>query len=115
MVVAVNYNTDVGDAWEFADSPKYPEQMTELAGWYGIDYIIYAMTHCMRRTHSVAGLVVAAGLLCAQSAILNRQVDVASIKPADPALTAMNNHFSADRFTLINYAAKALIEERVLE
>ncbi len=45
MVVAVNYNTDVGDAWEFADSPKYPENMTELAYRYGIDYIIYAMTH----------------------------------------------------------------------
>ena len=45
MVVAVNYNTDVGDAWEFADAPYYPENMTELAYRYGIDYIIYAMTH----------------------------------------------------------------------
>lgn len=45
MVVAVNYNTDVGDAWEFADAPRYPEKMTELAYRYGIDYIIYAMTH----------------------------------------------------------------------
>src|SRR5580704_19426912 len=42
MVVAVNYNTDVGDAWEFADAPRYPENMTELAYRYGIDYIIYA-------------------------------------------------------------------------
>jgi len=23
-VVAVNFNTDVGDAWEFADVPYYP-------------------------------------------------------------------------------------------
>jgi hypothetical protein len=45
MVVAVNYNTDVGDAWEFADAPYYPENMTELAYRYGINYIIYAMTH----------------------------------------------------------------------
>jgi Domain of unknown function (DUF4159) len=45
MVVAVNYNTDVGDAWEFADSPYYPESMTELAYRYGVNYIIYAMTH----------------------------------------------------------------------
>ncbi len=45
MVVAVNYNTDVGDAWEFADAPEYPEKMTELAYRYGINYIIYAMTH----------------------------------------------------------------------
>ena len=45
MVVAVNYNTDVGDAWEFADVPYYPEKMTSLAYRYGINYLIYAMTH----------------------------------------------------------------------
>jgi hypothetical protein len=45
MLVAVNYNTDVGDAWEYADSPYYPEPMTALAYRYGINYIIYAMTH----------------------------------------------------------------------
>jgi hypothetical protein len=45
MVVAVNYNTDVGDAWEFADIPYYPEAMTRLAYRYGINYIVYAMTH----------------------------------------------------------------------
>jgi hypothetical protein len=45
MVVAVNFNTDVGDAWEYADSPLYPEQMTALAYRYGINYVIYSMTH----------------------------------------------------------------------
>ena len=45
MVVAVNYDTDVADAWEFADSPFYPENMTALAYRYGINYIVYAMTH----------------------------------------------------------------------
>jgi hypothetical protein len=45
MLVAVNYNTDVADAWEFADDPAYPEQMTALAYRYGINYIIYSMTH----------------------------------------------------------------------
>jgi hypothetical protein len=45
MVVAVNFNTDVGDAWEFADVPYYPEKMTSLAYRYGINYLIYAMTH----------------------------------------------------------------------
>jgi hypothetical protein len=45
MVVAVNFNTDVGDAWEFADVPYYPEAMTALAYRYGINYLIYAMTH----------------------------------------------------------------------
>jgi len=45
MVVAINYDTDVGDAWEYADSPEYPERMTALAYRYGINYVIYAMTH----------------------------------------------------------------------
>jgi len=45
MIVAVNYNTDIGDAWEYADSPDYPEAMTTLAYRYGINYLIYAMSH----------------------------------------------------------------------
>jgi hypothetical protein len=45
MVVAVNFNTDVGDAWEFADVPYYPEAMTSLAYRYGINYLVYSMTH----------------------------------------------------------------------
>jgi hypothetical protein len=45
MVVAVNFNTDVGDAWEYADSPEYPEPMTALAYRYGLNYLVYSMTH----------------------------------------------------------------------
>ena len=45
VVVAVNFNTDVGDAWEYADSPMYPEPMTALAYRYGMNYLVYAMTH----------------------------------------------------------------------
>lgn len=45
MVVSANFNTDIGDAWEFADVPYYPEAMTALAYRYGINYIIYSMTH----------------------------------------------------------------------
>jgi hypothetical protein len=45
MVVFVNYNTDVADAWEFADVPYYPEAMTGLAYRYGINYVVYSMTH----------------------------------------------------------------------
>jgi uncharacterized protein DUF4159 len=45
MVVAVNFNTDIGDAWEFADVPYYPEAMTTLAYRYGINYLIYSITH----------------------------------------------------------------------
>ena len=35
----------IGDAWEHADWPQYPEPMTNLAYRFGINYIIYAMTH----------------------------------------------------------------------
>jgi Domain of unknown function (DUF4159) len=45
VIVAINYNTDVGDAWEYADSPYYPEAMTTLAYHYGINYVVYSMTH----------------------------------------------------------------------
>jgi hypothetical protein len=45
IVVAVNFNSDVADAWEFADAPYYPEKMTSLAYRYGINYVIYSMTH----------------------------------------------------------------------
>ena len=45
LVVAVNFNMDIGDAWEHADLPAYPEPMTALAYRFGINYIVYAMTH----------------------------------------------------------------------
>jgi hypothetical protein len=45
LMVAINFNQDVGDAWEHADDAFYPEPMTALAYRFGINYIIYAMTH----------------------------------------------------------------------
>ncbi len=45
LVVAVNFNMDIGDAWEHADLPQYPMEMTALAYRFGINYVIYAMTH----------------------------------------------------------------------
>lgn len=45
VVVAINFNMDVADAWEFADWPLYPEAKTTLAYRFGINYILYSMTH----------------------------------------------------------------------
>ncbi len=45
LMVAINFNMDIGDAWEHADLPAYPENMTALAYRFGINYLIYAMTH----------------------------------------------------------------------
>ena len=45
LIVAINYNMDMGDAWEHADDPLYPGPMTALAYSFGVNYVIYAMTH----------------------------------------------------------------------
>jgi hypothetical protein len=43
--VAICHNMDLGDAWEWADDPYYPEPFAALAYRIGINYILYAMTH----------------------------------------------------------------------
>jgi hypothetical protein len=45
LMVAICHNSDVGDAWEWADSPRYPEHQASLAYRIGVNYIIYGMTH----------------------------------------------------------------------
>lgn len=45
LIVAINHNMDLGDAWEHADTPNYPEPMTALAYRFAVNYVIYAMTH----------------------------------------------------------------------
>ncbi len=45
IFIAICHNSDVGDAWEWADSPNYPENAASLAYRIGINFIIYGMTH----------------------------------------------------------------------
>jgi hypothetical protein len=45
VVVAACHNMDVGDAWEWADAPEYPERLSSLAFRLGVDYVVYDMTH----------------------------------------------------------------------
>lgn len=45
LMVAICFNQDNGDAWEWADHPNYPEKLASQAYRMAIDYIIYAMTH----------------------------------------------------------------------
>jgi len=45
LMVAINFNMDMGDAWEHADDPGYPEPMTALAYRFAVNYLIYTMTH----------------------------------------------------------------------
>jgi hypothetical protein len=45
MFVAISFNQDVGDGWEFADDPGYPERAASQAMRLGTNYVMYAMTH----------------------------------------------------------------------
>jgi hypothetical protein len=45
IVMGICHNMDLGDAWEWADHPRYPEKYASLAYRVGINYIVYAMTH----------------------------------------------------------------------
>jgi hypothetical protein len=45
LMIAMNFNQDVGDAWEHADDSFYPAPMTALAYRFGVNYVVYAMTH----------------------------------------------------------------------
>ncbi|MDX1981831.1 MAG: DUF4159 domain-containing protein [Bryobacteraceae bacterium] len=45
VVVAICHNMDLGDAWEWADIPEYPEQYASLAYRVGVNYVVYALTH----------------------------------------------------------------------
>ncbi len=45
LQIAICHNMDLGDAWEWADDPQYPEKFASLAYRIGINYVVYAMTH----------------------------------------------------------------------
>jgi len=45
IMVAICHNMDLGDAWEWADYPAYPERYASLAYRIAVNYIIYSMTH----------------------------------------------------------------------
>jgi len=45
LMVVINFNQDIGDAWEHADDSRYPAPLTAQAYRLGINYVLYAMTH----------------------------------------------------------------------
>jgi hypothetical protein len=45
IIVAICHNMHLGDAWEWADMPEYPEAFASMAFRVGINYIVYGMTH----------------------------------------------------------------------
>jgi hypothetical protein len=45
LMVVINHNMDLGDSWELADEPAYPEHLTTLGYRFAVNYAVYSMTH----------------------------------------------------------------------
>lgn len=45
MLVAINFNTDLGDAWEWAEQPDYPLDFSTYAMQMAANTIVYSMSH----------------------------------------------------------------------
>jgi hypothetical protein len=45
LMAAICHNMDLGDSWEHADNPEYPEKYSSLGLKIGTSYIVYAMSH----------------------------------------------------------------------
>jgi hypothetical protein len=45
IMVAICHNMDLGDAWEWADDPKYEEKWASLAYRIAANYFVYDLTH----------------------------------------------------------------------
>ncbi len=45
LLVAIVWNSDLGDAWEWAEDPFYPLRFSNFAYQLGVNLIVYAMSH----------------------------------------------------------------------
>ena len=45
VMVAMTFQSDLGDSWEWADDPRYDEKFSALGIRIAINYILYAMSH----------------------------------------------------------------------
>ena len=45
LMMVIDYNYDVSDFWQFSDNPFRPIEETNEAYKFGVNYIIYALTH----------------------------------------------------------------------
>lgn len=45
LMVVVNWNSDLGDAWEWAEDPRYPFEYSSFAYQLGVNLIVYAASH----------------------------------------------------------------------
>lgn len=45
LMVMINWNTDLGDAWEWAEQPDYPLDRSTFAYQMGVNMVVYALSH----------------------------------------------------------------------
>ena len=45
IMIAISFNSDIGDSWEWSDTPQYPLKFSDLGIRLGVNYVVYAMTH----------------------------------------------------------------------
>jgi hypothetical protein len=45
LMMIVDYNNDISDYWEWSDNPFWPIEETNEAYKYGVNYLMYALTH----------------------------------------------------------------------
>ncbi|MGW8369320.1 MAG: DUF4159 domain-containing protein, partial [Gammaproteobacteria bacterium] len=45
IMVAMSFNNDMGDSWQMADDPTYPQEDSYVGIRLGINHVIYTITH----------------------------------------------------------------------
>lgn len=45
LMMVITWNSDLGDAWEWAEQPTYPRDRSDYAFQLGVNFVLYAMTH----------------------------------------------------------------------
>lgn len=45
VMVMMAFNSDVGDSWQLADEPRYPERYSALGIRLGVNAVVYTLTH----------------------------------------------------------------------
>lgn len=45
VMIMMTFNNDLGDSWQLADNPQYPEKYSSLGIRLGVNFVVYTMTH----------------------------------------------------------------------